>query len=67
MTMAPVCTDGEAYRPYFRETARVFRTLSEGGFFEGTPVLSMGMSGSYEIAIEEGATVVRVGRALFAR
>ena len=66
MTMAPVCASNEEYRPYFRETAGVFRRLSDGGFFEGDGVLSMGMSGSYEAAIEEGATVIRVGRALFA-
>lgn len=65
MTMAPICASGEAYRPYFRETAGVFRRLCDGGFFEGEPVLSMGMSGSFEAAIEEGATVIRVGRALF--
>ena len=67
MTMAPVCASTEEYRPYFRETAGVFRRLSDGGFFEGEGVLSMGMSNSYEAAIEEGATVIRVGRALFAR
>ena len=67
MTMAPNCPTSEEYRPYFRETAKLFHRLSAGGFFEGEGVLSMGMSGSYEVAIEEGATVVRVGRALFAR
>ena len=67
MTMAPNFATSEEYRPCFRETARLFRKLSDGGFFEGEGVLSMGMSGSYEVAIEEGATVVRVGRALFAR
>ena len=67
MTMAPICARSEDYRPYFRETASVFRWLSDMGCFEGEPVLSMGMSGSYEAAIEEGATVIRVGRALFAR
>ena len=65
MTMAPVCATAEEYRPYFRETASLFRRLSEGGMLEGEPVLSMGMSESFETAIEEGATLVRVGRALF--
>lgn len=65
MTMAPVCATGEEYRPYFRETAAIFRRLFESGAFEGEPVLSMGMSESFETAIEEGATVIRVGRALF--
>ena len=67
MTMAPVCATKEEYRPFFRETAAIFRRLSESGMLEGEPVLSMGMSESFETAIEEGATVVRVGRALFRR
>lgn len=65
MTMAPVCTDKEAYRPFFRETAAIFRRLCESGMLSGEPVLSMGMSESFETALEEGATVIRVGRALF--
>ena len=65
MTMAPVLPDKEAYRPYFRETAGIFRRLSERGILGDAPVLSMGMSDSYEVAIEEGATIIRIGRALF--
>lgn len=67
MTMAPICETAEAYRPYFRETASLFYRLREAGCFAEDAVLSMGMSGSYEIAIEEGATVIRVGRALFSK
>lgn len=67
MTMGPVLSSSEDYRPYFRETASIFRSLAEKGYFEGTPVLSMGMSDSYEVAVEEGATLVRVGRALFVK
>lgn len=67
MTMAPICGSVEEYRPYFRKTAGIFRALREGGFFEGEGVLSMGMSDSFEPAIEEGATVVRVGRRLFVK
>ncbi len=65
MTMAPVLTDKEAYRPYFRETAGIFHRLRDRKMLGETPVLSMGMSDSYEIAIEEGATMIRVGRGLF--
>ena len=65
MTMAPVCGEKEAYRPYFRETASIFRRLKENGYFEGEGILSMGMSESFDVAIEEGATLIRVGRALF--
>ena len=67
MTMGPVLEKPEEYRPYFRKTAEAFRMLSERGYFEGEPVLSMGMSGSYEVAAEEGATLIRVGRALFVK
>ncbi len=64
MTMAPNCSDVEDYRPYFRATRQAFERLSHY-FDTDTPILSMGMSNSFEIAIEEGATLVRVGSALF--
>lgn len=67
MTMAPICDSKEAYRPYFRETASIFRRLGEEGFLEGEGVLSMGMSNSYETALEEGSTLIRVGRGLFVK
>lgn len=68
MTMAPASPEKEAYRKYFRETYEIFIDI----FAKNThniiePVLSMGMSDSYEIAIEEGATEVRVGSAIFGR
>ena len=65
MTMAPVLADPEEYRPYFRETAGIYRRLSDRGMLGDAPILSMGMSDSYGVAIEEGATMIRVGRALF--
>lgn len=65
MTMAPVLPTPEEYRPFFRETAAIFRRLSDRGMLTDAPILSMGMSDSYEVAIEEGATLIRVGRALF--
>ena len=65
MTMAPVCADAEAVRPFFRETAKLYRRLQDTGVITGEGILSMGMSDSYLPAIEEGATVVRIGRALF--
>ena len=64
MTMGPVCDDPEKIRPYFRLTRELFDRLNRTyGFDEG--ILSMGMSDSYAVAIEEGATLVRVGRRLF--
>ncbi len=57
MIIPPQGTDGEA-RAFFRETRRLRDEL-------GLRELSMGMSEDYEMAIEEGATIVRVGRAIF--
>ncbi len=58
MTMAPYSDDPEASRPVFRDLRRLGDTLGLTG-------LSMGMSGDFEVAVEEGATWVRVGTALF--
>jgi uncharacterized pyridoxal phosphate-containing UPF0001 family protein len=64
MTLPPYTEDGEKVRPYFRrlrelrDEART-RQLLLGG------ELSMGMSHDLEVAVEEGATIVRVGTALF--
>ncbi len=64
MTMGPVTESEEEIRPYFRLTRELFDRLSaKYGFEDG--VLSMGMSDSYKVAIEEGSTLVRVGRRLF--
>lgn len=60
MTMPPWTEDAEASRPYFRR-------LRELGVRLGVPGLSMGMSHDFETAIEEGATRVRIGTALFGR
>ncbi len=64
MTIPPPARDPEAIRPYF---ARL-RQLRDDLVRETAtplPVLSMGMSGDFEVAIEEGATLVRVGTAIF--
>jgi PLP dependent protein len=58
MTMPPWSTDAEQSRPYFQELARLAQQYE-------LPKLSMGMSGDFEVAIEEGATIIRVGTALF--
>lgn len=65
MTMGPVVSDPEELRPYFRRTKELFDILNEKYGFGNEPVLSMGMSDSYRVAIEEGSTLVRVGRRLF--
>ncbi len=58
MTVAPQVDDPELVRPVFRE----LRELAEA---HGLAELSMGMTEDYEVAIEEGATVVRLGRVIF--
>lgn len=66
MTMAPVCADPEEYRKYFDEISRLALDIWEKTLDnKGKPVLSMGMSESFEAAIASGATMVRVGRKLF--
>ena len=65
MTMAPVTPTPEDARPYFRQTKALFDRLGQGGAFGDNPILSMGMSDTYEVATQEGATMVRIGRAFF--
>lgn len=68
MTMGAFSECEEDYRAPFRTTAAVCRKMLLDGFVEGgEPVISMGMSGSYRVAIEEGATIIRVGRKLFCK
>lgn len=64
MTMAPIVDDMEAVRPVFRSLRRLRDALEQAASL-GLPVLSMGMTDDYPVAVEEGATMVRVGRALF--
>ena len=65
MTMGPVVDDPEKMRPYFRLTKEIFDDIKKKHGFKGGGILSMGMSDSYRVAIEEGATLVRVGRMIF--
>jgi uncharacterized pyridoxal phosphate-containing UPF0001 family protein len=60
MTMPPVAADPESSRPYFRR-------LRELGRAHGLHELSMGTSQDYAVAVEEGATMVRVGSVLYGR
>ena len=64
MTMAPLAPEAESSRSYFASLRELRDRMSEkAGIPFGT--LSMGMSGDYQVAVEEGATLVRVGSALF--
>jgi pyridoxal phosphate enzyme (YggS family) len=65
MTLPPLTATPEEARPYFARLRALRDDLS--GRWPGLVELSMGMSGDYEVAVEEGATMVRVGTALFGR
>ena len=66
MTMGPLAGDPEDSRPYFVETRRVFESLRSAAI-PGVEMrhLSMGMSHSWRVAVAEGATLVRIGTAIF--
>lgn len=68
MTMGPLSTVPEDYRPYFRATRGVFDQIREK-YIDGVEMrfLSMGMSDSYKVAIEEGANLVRLGTKIFGK
>ncbi|MBI5027106.1 MAG: YggS family pyridoxal phosphate-dependent enzyme [Nitrospirae bacterium] len=63
MTIPPFFEESEKARPYFRRLRELKEELNNRGF--ALNELSMGMSGDFEVAIEEGATMVRVGTAIF--
>jgi PLP dependent protein len=66
MTLPPFFEDAERARPYFRRLRELRDELRSRGYFgERQGDLSMGMTNDFELAIEEGATIVRVGTALF--
>jgi pyridoxal phosphate enzyme (YggS family) len=66
MILPPAVTDPDAARPYFRELRDVReRLLARGVDASMLQELSMGMSHDFEVAVEEGATMVRVGTAIF--
>jgi len=63
MTMAPLAADPEAARPHFAALRRLRDRI--GPRFPALTELSMGMTDDFEVAVEEGATILRVGRAIF--
>src|SRR5256886_16192189 len=64
MTVAPMVEDPETIRPVFRQL-RALRDTTSQQLGLALPVLSMGMTDDYAVAVEEGATMLRSGRALF--
>lgn len=69
MTIPPFTDDPELARPYFRQLRLLAEQLQGKGLFppDRGVELSMGMSNDYHIAIQEGATIIRVGTAIFGR
>ncbi len=65
MTMAPPTDEAESVRPVFAELRRLQQQLNDLEAGPELRQLSMGMSGDFEVAVEEGATLVRLGRSLF--
>lgn len=65
MTMAPQTPDPKLARPYFDRLRQLLDFLAEHLSLGPAPVLSMGMTDDFEVAIEAGATTVRIGRAIF--
>jgi hypothetical protein len=66
MGMPPFGREPEASRPYFRRMKQLFDELASLGIPRvDMRELSMGMSNDFEVAVEEGATMVRVGTAIF--
>jgi len=63
MAIAPFVDDGEENRPHFQKMARLAGELKAAGY--DIQHLSMGMTIDYEVAIQEGATMVRIGTAIF--
>ncbi len=66
MTIAPLVEDAEMVRPYFKEMKRLFLALKELAL-PGVDFcwLSMGMTNDYQVAVEEGANLIRVGTGIF--
>ncbi len=67
MAMAPLVSDPEEVRGYFRQMKELFNELASESKGYAMEHLSMGMSGDFQVAIEEGATMVRIGTAIFGR
>lgn len=66
MTIAPLTDDPEQARPYFRQLRELRDKIIKLPITDyQLPILSMGMSDDFKVAIEEGATMIRLGRAIF--
>lgn len=68
MAIPPICENSEENRPYFKKMQKLFVDIDTQNIDNSSmDILSMGMSDDFDIAVEEGANLVRVGTALFGR
>jgi pyridoxal phosphate enzyme (YggS family) len=67
MCIAPYSGNHEDSRPYFRQAHNLFEKIKKSSSSSEFDTLSMGMSDDYKIAVEEGATMIRVGSAIFGK
>lgn len=68
MTMAPAGSSDDEYRAYFTRARKIYEEFTKNCLSDiASPVLSMGMSDSYELALECGSNMIRVGSALFGK
>jgi len=67
MTMGPLLKNPQDMRPYFEKTRQIFGKAKKIFALPDWKFLSMGMSDSYKVAIEEGANMVRIGTAIFGK
>lgn len=65
MVMAPYFENSENSRPYFQLAKKIFDKIRYNNTVPNFNILSMGMSNDFEIAIEEGSTMIRIGSAIF--
>ncbi len=66
MTIAPIAEDKEEVRPYFRKLRELFKEIKSKNIKNvKMDYLSMGMTEDFEVAVEEGANMVRIGRGIF--
>lgn len=65
MTIAPWCKNPEEVRPIFRQVRELARRMGDRVQGVKLEILSMGMTGDFEVALEEGANILRIGTAIF--
>lgn len=67
MVIGPHCEDKNDYIPFFERTKNLYDKLRVDGYFADSPILSMGMSDNFDLAIEYGSNLIRPGTAIFGK